>query len=172
MHAESALMKEIAEAVHSEDFPRFEKIVEPLIDFTNAGGITPPIVTDPELAALLEDYIDPDLSYKINHLDLFEIPDEMAVCEFVDRHVTPSPIPGFREWDGWEYASEYHRPGAQSLINHHEEDSDGYWDYIEHQEIIIEIYNQYVDDYDEAQQKEWLYEIFGEIVKDHKAEQA
>lgn len=144
MHTRKDLIEEIAAAVHSEDFPRFEKIVAPLIDFTNAGGITPPVVTDPFLAALLEDYIDFDGSSSYAYNDLLANPDEYTFCEFVDRHVTPSPVPDFREWEEYEFEA--------------------------HREFIAELWDWYALDYSEAKEKEWLEKIFGEIVKDYKAE--
>lgn len=171
MHTRKDLIEEIAAAVHSEDFPRFEKIVAPLIDFTNAGGITPPVVTDPFLAALLEDYIDFDGSSSYAYNDLLANPDEYTFCEFVDRHVTPSPIPDFEEW-GWESTGERYgnRRDRQELklgffADQREEDL-----YEEHMELIEELWFKYEEDCREAQQKEWLREIFGEIVKDYKAE--
>lgn len=148
----SALMEKITEAVHSNNFDEFQKIVTPLIDFEDADEKTMPTVADPDLAALLEDA--EDRHYR---LYILEAPDPYFLCDYVDRHVTPSPVPDFEEW-GWVSVGG-HRD-CRVLAD----------DDPEHMEIIERLYDEYEEDCREAQQKEWLYETFWGIVKDHSAE--
>ena len=153
----SALMEKITEAVHSNNFDEFQKIVMPLIDFEDADESTMPKVADPDLAALLEDAEDRHYS-----LHVLEAPDPYFLCDYVDRHVKPSPVPDFEEW-GWVSVGG-HRD-CRVLARGYDEDL-----YTERMEIIERLYDEYEEDCREAQRKEWLYEIFWGIVKDHSAE--
>ena len=153
MDTNEPILKEVAQALYSDNPEAFKDIVLPLLNFDEADESTAPTSTNPDLNTLLNNFCDEEATYEYNHLDLLEEPDPYFLCEWVDKTQDPSPCPDYDEWE-WE--------DMGGVRNQKELAYDDPM-YDERQDLIETLYDKYGDACVRAQQVSWLEAFYCNI---------